>query len=1097
MRLTSLLCALSALLCLSRCGTTTPPDHADTLLRLLPAGKTGIDFSNRLMETEALNILTYEYFYNGAGVGIGDVNNDSLPDIFFTANQVPCRLYLNEGQFRFRDVTADAGIRTDGKWATGVSMVDINGDGWLDIYVCFSGPQEAPERANAFFLNNRDGTFTDRAAEMGLADTGHSIQAAFFDYDQDGDLDMYLLTNTIGRTGPNIIRPKSSQGEHPNTDRLYENQDGHFVDVSRRAGIRHEGFGLGVSVTDIDQDGRPDIYVSNDYLSDDLLYRNNGDGTFTDMAPVFFRHTSYSAMGNDVADINNDGRPDIVTVDMLPPDNLRRKLMIGSIRYDRFRSEQTAGYRPQFMRNTLQLNQGAAPDGSVAFSEIGQLAGIASTDWSWSPLLGDLDNDGWKDLLITNGYPRDITNLDFSAYKMHTLRQEQYTRGTQASLLEALEGLEGAYLPNVVFQNQGDLRFTDRSADWGFTQPSYSHGAALGDLDRDGDLDYVVNNTNAPAFVYENRAAERHHWLRIRLDGPSGNRQAIGSKVTLWAGGSVQQLALYPVRGYQSSIEPVLHAGLGNQATVDSFRIEWPDGSIRTLYGVASGQELSVGYAPTDVRLPEPPAKPFWLEDLTAAAGLDWRHRETHYADFKVSPLLPHKHSQSGPCIAVGDMDGDGRDDFFVGGAFRQSGSLFFQRPDGTFLARDLAPGDNFPEDLGSCLFDADGDGDLDLYVTSGGSEFAAESEYYQDRLYRNDGRGHFREDPAALPRIPTSTACVVAGDFDRDGDQDLFVGGRIIPGRYAEIPRSYVLENRNGEFVDVTEKYPLLREVGRVTAAAWADLDGDAAPELVLAGEWMPVLILYSRDGFNSLDTVPGTTGWWNSLTVANLDADPELEIVAGNLGRNNPFHPAPRTPLRLYVQDLDGDGRKDAVLSFHLQGQEVPVHFRNDLLNWFSGLKQRFPDYRSYAQAQMTDIFPDLRHGDGEVASVTDFSTVWLDRQQGKWTVHPLPVPAQFAPVQACAILDVDRDGRQDLLLSGNSTAADPQTGHYDAMNGCLLLGDGQGGFRPTEAGESGWYLPGNGTDLQVIRLADGRTGVLAALNDDRIRLFSLMPE
>ena len=1086
---------LLPLLLLTGCQPgNNPDDRPDALLQLLGPEDTGITFSNDLREDEALNILTFEYFYNGAGVGIGDVNNDSLPDLFFTANMTQSRLYLNRGKLRFEDATAQSGINTQGKWATGVSMVDINSDGWLDIHLCFAGPHDASRRANAFYINNGDGTFTDKAPDMGLADTSHSTQAAFLDYDRDGDLDLYLLNNITGRTGPNVIRPKMTRGEHPSTDRLYRNDGGRFVNVSAQAGILQEGYGLGVSICDLNLDGWPDVYVSNDYLSNDLLYLNNRDGTFSDHAGDCFRHTSYSSMGNDVADINNDGLPDLVAVDMLPPDNFRRKLMFASINYDRFRSEIISGYFPQYMRNTLQLHQGLSPEGMPVFSEIGQLAGIHSTDWSWSPLFCDLDNDGWKDLLVTNGYPRDITNLDFAAYKMNTLMQEHYTQGSQHSLLKALEQIEGALLPNYVFKNNRDLSFRDVSAAWGFTQSAFSHGAAVGDLDRDGDLDYVVSNTNQPAFVYENKSSSQG-WLRVGLQGKTGNPGGFGARVEVYAGDKRQVQELQPCRGYQSSVEPVLHFGLGTADRVDSLRVTWPDGASQLLKDIPAAKVLLLEQQQAQAagkQQRKTGGKPL-LADITPASGLAWRHEEPHYADFKVQPLLPHKHSQLGPFLAGGDVNADGLGDFFVGGAFRQVGQLAIQQRDGSFRLKPLESGKNYEEDGGSLFFDADQDGDLDLYVTSGSSEFPEGSPYYQDRLYRNDGKGNFSRDSAALPPMRSSTASVAAGDYDGDGDLDLFVGGRIVPARYTEVPQSYLLENRGGRFEDVADKFNAgLSRAGRVSAALWTDVDGDERLDLLLAGEWMPLTLYKNKGGSFERQEIPGTAGWWNCLAAGDLDRDGDPDFVGGNLGRNHPYLVSDSTPLRLYSYDFNASGRKEAVMTYYLQGQEVPVHFRNDLLNRLPGLKTRYTDYSSYARADWSSIFQASVREQAERIAVSDFSSVWLENRDGVLLVHALPVEAQLAPVHGILVHDFNADGQADLLLSGNSTASETHTGNYDALNGLLLAGDGKGGFRSLSMVESGFYLPGEGRGLLLLQSAKGGALVVAARNNDFLKVF-----
>ncbi len=1079
-----------------RCTTPDSQAVVPTLFKLHSPEHTGIHFSNQLYEDENLNILTFEYFYNGAGVGTGDLNNDGLPDVFFSGNMEKSRLYINKGDFRFEDITGAAGINTEGRWVTGVSMVDINADGWLDIYLSCAGPYSPARRANLFYLNNQDGTFSEKAAALGLADTGHTTQAAFFDYDRDGDLDVYLLTNITEDVGPNVIRKKKLNGESPNTDRLYRNDEGRFVDVSRPAGISKEGYGLGVSIADVNLDGWPDIYVSNDYLSNDLLYINQRDGSFADRAADYFRHTSYSAMGNDVADFNNDGWPDIVTVDMLPPDNLRRKLMTGSINYDRFHSEMIMGYAPQYMRNTLQLHRGFAPDSSLVFSEIGQLAGIHSTDWSWSPLFSDIDNDSWKDLLITNGYPRDITNRDFASYKMNTLMQGRYDQEMKTSFLEALQHLDGAHLPNFAFRNRGDLTFEDASLKWGFTQAGYSHGATLADLDGDGDLDYIVNNTNHKAFIYENQSTGKHY-LRIQLRGQGKNLAGLGTKVALRADGQWQYREFSPYRGFQSSVEPILHFGLGRASQADTLQVTWPDGRVQILSGVSADQTIIIdqrqAIPPKEQALKVTPAPLF--REVTAELGLSYHHVEEHYADFKVQPLLPHKHSQQGPAIAVGDMNGDGREDFFIGGGFKHSGQLFFQGPEGNFHQRPLSEGDNYEEDLGCLLFDAEGDGDLDLYITSGGSEFPAGSPYYQDRLYKNDGRGNFQLDSEALPVMRTSSASVAAGDYDGDGDPDLFVGGRIAPNNYTEIPESYLLENQNGRFVKATSRWcPELSRIGRVSAALWTDVDGDRLPDLVVAGEWMPLIWFRNRGRSFEKMVISQSTGWWNSLAAADLDQDGDTDLVAGNLGRNNPYQGSSDAPLRLHLNDFDQNGRQDALMTFYLQGEEVPVHFRDDLLGWLYPLKKTYRSYQSYAEASWSDLFPSSLREKSKVLQTMQLSSVWVENDNGRFIIHSLPLEAQFAPVNGILVDDFNRDGYSDLLLAGNSFATETNTGYYDALNGLLLCGNPQKTFTPRGI-DSGFYLPGDAKGLARIQLTDGRSLLLGPRNNDTMKAFLVL--
>ncbi len=1080
------------------CSPTPTPTP---LLELMPPEQTGIHFTNQLQEDENLNIFTFEYFYNGAGVGIGDFNGDSLQDLFFTSNMGNCSLYLNRGNFTFEDITEKAGIHTQGKWATGVSIIDINQDHLPDIYICFSGPwQEPQKRANELYINNGNNTFTEQAATYGLADTGHSVQAAFLDYDLDGDLDMYLLTNMTDKTGPNIIRPKRILGEMLNTDRLYRNNGNlTFTNVSPEVGITIEGYGLGLSITDINLDGWPDIYISNDYLSNDLLYFNNQDGTFTNRADRFFQHTSYSAMGNDVSDFNNDGKADLITLDMLPPDNFRQKMMLGVTPYDRYRSELQYGYAPQFMRNTLQLNQGFSPKGDLVFSEIGQLAGIQATDWSWSALWADLDNDGWRDLIITNGYPKDITNRDFASYKAQELMSTQYNEPMQKRMLRALNQVEGAYLPNFVFQNRKEMVFKDQSENWGFTQPSYSTGAAYTDLDNDGDLDLVMNNTDQPAFIYQNHTETRtkNHYLKISLTGPSNNLRGIGAKVYLFASGHQQYQENYPVRGFQSTVEGTMHFGLGNQPFVDSLMVKWPDGNQQVLPQTVANQILHVDYKNSSK-----PSRPLFQtkkEPLFRQARVDYniafRHQESHYADFKIQPLLPQKYSQNGPGIAVGDMNGDGREDFFVGGAFKQSGQLMFQQADGSFRSWALTTETKYEEDMGALLFDADQDEDLDLYIVSGGSEFPAGSKYYQDRLYFNNGRGDFSWRPDALPTLYASGSCAIAADYDQDGDLDLFVGGRLTPNQYPDPGESQLLENRNGHFVDVTVQVaPDLKNIGMVTAALWTDVDNDHHLDLMVVGEWMPVTIFQNQNGkFTNITEKLGlsaTQGWWNSLQAADFDQDGDTDYVLGNLGLNSRYKTSREAPLQAYVYDFNADGSKDAVLSYYQEGKSYPLHPRDDMFQQLISLKKKFPLYADYAKATIQDLFSEELLSKATVLTSQTFASGYLENKGAdKWQMHDLPIEAQFAPVFGLLTGDYDGDNFPDVLLTGNSYATEVQTGRYDALHGVFLKGDGQGNFK-TENNE--FFVTGDAKSLAELNTSQQKPLLLAAINDDTLQVL-----
>ncbi|MBA4054070.1 MAG: RNA-binding protein [Marivirga sp.] len=1060
-----------------------------------------------MTENEQLNILTFEYFYNGAGVGIGDINNDGLKDVFFSANQVSNRLYLNTGELKFRDITQQAGFQFSGKWATGVSMVDIDQDGWLDIYVCYAGPfTDAHKRANELYINNHDNTFTEKAKEFGLADTAHTTQAAFFDYDRDGDLDVYLLTNITDETGPNIIRPKKVKSEMLNTDRLYRNNgDKTFTDVSKEAGITIEGYGLGVSVCDMNGDGWTDVYVSNDYLSNDLMYVNNGNGTFTDHASQYFNHTSYSAMGNDVADFNNDGLLDVLAVDMLPPDNKRQKLMFGATNYDRYRSEITYGYTPQFMRNTLQLNRGLSGSGEVMFSEVGQLAGIQATDWSWSALFADLDNDGFKDIIITNGYPRDITNRDFASYKANEFLKEGYNEGVKNKLLSAISTLDGAYLPNFVFQNSRDLTFQDQSSTWGFTQPSYSTGAAYADLDNDGDLDIVTNNTNAPAFVYENhqRDLNRNHYLRIKVKGSPANRNGLGVKVKITSGKNEQYQEYSPYRGFQSTMEDVIHFGLGADSIADKVSIRWPDGKVILKEHVRADQVIEFDY--NDAALFPDAVSPIsthpCFKEVTTSLKIDIRHKETHYADFKIQPLLPHKFSQEGPGIAVADINRDGLQDFFTGGAYNQPGIISIQNKDGLFDSTPLTDQIKYEEDMGVLFFDADQDGDQDLYVVSGGNEFQSGSAYYQDRLYIQD-RKKFILDRTALPAETASGSCVTAADFDKDGDLDLFVGGRLSPQHYPEPGESFILENRNGKFVDVTDRIaPGLKYAGMVTSALWTDVDNDTYVDLMVVGELMPVEIYKNANGkFINNSGVLGverSSGWWNCINGADIDADGDTDYVLGNLGLNSRFKTSLEYPLKIYVDDFNKDDKIEALIGNYINGINYPIHPRDDLFQQMPQLKKHFTSYKDYSEITLERFLSLTKSSTPKVYETNILaSCILMNEGSSPWKLKPLPVEAQIAPVYGILLDDFNDDNLTDILLTGNSYAPDVLSGQYDAFKGLLLSGNGGGTFAPETISQSGFLLDDDAKGMAVMADTTGDM-IFSAANDGYVKVWKNISE
>lgn len=1079
------------------CFSCTTEKTIEPLFSLLPSSKTKVTFSNDLKDSEDLNIVTFEYFYNGGGVAAGDLNNDGWTDLVFTGNMVNSRIYFNHGDFNFEDRTEASGFDTQGRWATGVNLIDINMDGWLDIYISCSGPVQEALRENLLFINNQDGTFREEAASYGLNDSGHTTQTVFFDMDRDGDLDAYMLTNIMDpKVGPNVIRKKKNDGKNPSTDRLYRNDEGTFINVSDSAGIVKEGYGLGVSITDINQDGWLDIYVTNDYLSNDLLYINQADGTFVDHAEQAFRHTSYSAMGNDVADINNDGQVDIIAVDMLPPDNLRRKRMIGSLNYDRFRSEVLMDYFPQYMRNTLQVHQGKSKEGHPVFYEIGQYAGIHSTDWSWSPLLADLDNDGWKDLLITNGFPKDITNLDFSSYKMNTLISGKSDYELKKALFEALKNLDGAFLPNFAFRNNKDFTFENVSQSWGFVQNSYSNGATLADLDNDGDLDYIVNNINQPASIYRNNQSGRNY-LRLSWDKQTSPALYLGAKVNVFYRAEDQFQEFFTARGYQSSLEPILHFGLDTISKIDSIQIVWMNQTIQTIQNPKINQTHQISYQPTEINSPKPnkPIPNTILEDETTRRSFDFTHKDPHYSDFKVQPLLLQQHAYLGPALAVGDINGDELEDVFFGGSFKEPGTFLIQKDDGTFHKKILEEGENFTEDVAAALFDADQDGDLDLYLGSGGSEFPEGSSYYQDRLYLNDGSGNFTLSTGLLPQFFTSTAIVVPGDFDGDGDLDLFIGSRIIPQRYAEIPKSYLLENRNGKFVDISASaLPKSGMLGRISDAKWINTNGNAKLDLVLTGEWMEVTILTQNSGLFLLSQIPTSRGLWNAVEVADLDQDGDLDILVGNLGTNNPYGVGQETPLTLRSGNFSNTGELDFLITGFLQHKEYPIHFRDDFLKRYYRFKKTFPSYTSYGQAEWKDYFEEEIRANSTHYAISNLRSGWYENKGGDYLFHPFPPEVQWAPLNDFLLTDLNGDDLLDIVLIGNNYAAETNSGRLDASSGWVLLQIKKGEFELIDFKESGFFVPNDGRALAKIKLGrEQREGIVAAQNSQKAYIFT----
>lgn len=1103
-------------------------DRPHTLFHTVSGSSSGIHFNNRIEESDSINPIDLEFLYNGGGVAVGDFNNDSLPDLYFTASTVSNKLYLNKGHLTFADVTDEAQVGGEGRWCNGASVVDINNDGRPDIYVCTTIRKNPAQRRNLLYINqgpDKNGVpvFREQAVEYGLADTSYSVQAAFFDYDHDGDLDMYLATTMLAtRNGTQF----SSNGSDPSkntvsVDKLFRNdwsdslQHPVFTDVSRAAGIVEPGFGLGLTVSDLNGDGWPDVYVSNDFFTSDCMYINNRNGTFTNRLRQDIRHSSQNAMGNDVADINNDGLPDIITVDMNPPDNYRKKKNMGGNNYFVYQSMIYNNYALQYVRNTLQLNFGPVKERSDSlsdpqFGDISFYAGVAQTDWSWNPSLADFDNDGWRDLIITNGYPRDVTDRDFGAFRERS--------GPQVSKQELLDQIPQIKIPNYAFKNNRHLKFDDVTKDWGLNSPSFSNGAVYVDLDRDGDLDYVVNNINQEAFVYENTltstAASLAHFLDLRFTGAQRNREGFGATVTIYSGGRMQRAENYPVRGYLSSVAPGIHFGLGNATTVDSLIVTWPEGRHQRLNSLHADQALTLNFANAQegAAVDDPSHVIPYFTNVTDSTGIAYVQNEVDYIDFNYEKLLPHKLSEYGPPLAAGDLDGNGLEDIFVGATAGFPGNtIFLQQPNGRFAKKVLPTPDyhdvRLPENMGMLIFDADGDGDNDIYLASGSNEFAPNTKNYQDRLLVNDGKGNLTWDTTALPINFTSKSCVKAADYDHDGDLDLFVGGRVLPGRYPQPVSSFVYRNdsRPGhpKFTDVTaDVAPSLNAVGLVCDAVWTDFDNDGAVDLILVGEWMPIRFLKNQHNrFTDVTAGSGIadqSGWWNSIASGDFDNDGDMDYIAGNLGQNSFYQASDSFPVRLYAKDFDRNGSIDPVLTVYLPGEngaraEFPVASRDDIAEQMPALKKKFLHYRDYGKASFADVFDKAQLDSALVLHANNFASCYIENKgNGKFALHALPPMAQLSTMYGILPGDFNADGNLDVLTCGNDYGTEVTNGRYDASPGVLLLGNGHGAFESPSLLQSGFFVPGNSKALLDLRGAGNSYLVVASQNKGALRAF-----